>query len=338
MKFDVGDTVLLLHSKEEGTVVEILDEETVSVRVKGVVFPVYTDQLDYPYFKRFSERASVVRKPSRVRGEDLPVEKGSAPAREETGVMLSFLPEYDEQDDALVQTLKIHLLNETALSYTFSYRLLLNSSLELEVKNTLRAFSHFYLQDLPFEALNDRPRFEFSFSPAVADPRKVKSHEVLFRPRAKQIIGKLNTLHQRREATFSHLLFEKYPDATALKTDDWGLPETSPRVKYVSPAAYPAGQAAVYEVDLHIEKLVDHAEGLSPSDMLLMQLAELQKQLDLAIARRQSSLVVIHGVGKGVLRGEVHEILHHTPQVKSFVNQYDARYGYGATEIFFEYK
>lgn len=56
MKYQLGDTVLLLHSQEEGEVVEIIDKYLVLVDVKGVQFPVYTDQIDFPYFKRFSEK------------------------------------------------------------------------------------------------------------------------------------------------------------------------------------------------------------------------------------------------------------------------------------------
>jgi dsDNA-specific endonuclease/ATPase MutS2 len=46
---------------------------------------------------------------------------------------------------------------------------------------------------------------------------------------------------------------------------------------------------------------------------------------------------VIHGVGKGKLREEIHEILKLKKEVKYFINQYDPRFGYGATEIFFNY-
>jgi dsDNA-specific endonuclease/ATPase MutS2 len=48
-------------------------------------------------------------------------------------------------------------------------------------------------------------------------------------------------------------------------------------------------------------------------------------------------MVVIHGVGTGKLRDEIHEILRTKREVKSFINRYDPRYGYGATEIFFQY-
>jgi dsDNA-specific endonuclease/ATPase MutS2 len=54
------------------------------------------------------------------------------------------------------------------------------------------------------------------------------------------------------------------------------------------------------------------------------------------VAHRLPSFIVIHGVGEGVLRDEIHSILKTKREVKHFINQYDARFGYGATEIFFK--
>ena len=56
MKYQIGDKVLILHSNEEGTVLDIINDKMLMVDVKGVTFPVYKDQVDFPYFKRFSEK------------------------------------------------------------------------------------------------------------------------------------------------------------------------------------------------------------------------------------------------------------------------------------------
>ena len=53
MKFEIGDKVTVLHSNEEGEVVEMINDKMVLVEVRGVRFPAYIDQLDFPYFKRF---------------------------------------------------------------------------------------------------------------------------------------------------------------------------------------------------------------------------------------------------------------------------------------------
>lgn len=56
MKFQVGDKILVLHSNEEGEIIEIMNNKMVMIDVKGVKFPAYIDQLDFPYFKQFTEK------------------------------------------------------------------------------------------------------------------------------------------------------------------------------------------------------------------------------------------------------------------------------------------
>jgi len=45
MKYQVGDEILVLHSNEEGHIIEIMNEEMVMIEVRGVKFPAYMDQM-----------------------------------------------------------------------------------------------------------------------------------------------------------------------------------------------------------------------------------------------------------------------------------------------------
>ena len=89
-------------------------------------------------------------------------------------------------------------------------------------------------------------------------------------------------------------------------------------------------------VDLHIDKVTDNWKDLSPFEMLEMQLNAFEKYYELAVAHHQPELIVIHGVGEGKLRDEIHEQLRLKKEVRSFVNQFHPLYGYGATEIYFK--
>ena len=91
-------------------------------------------------------------------------------------------------------------------------------------------------------------------------------------------------------------------------------------------------------VDLHIEKLTDSWKHLSNYEILTLQLKAFEKYYELAVAHYQPSLTIIHGVVMGKLRDEIHAILKLIKEVKSFINQHNHLYGYGATEILFEYK
>lgn len=56
MKYQIGDKVLILHSEEEGTIIDFINDKMVMVDVRGVKFPVYLDQIDFPYFRNFTQK------------------------------------------------------------------------------------------------------------------------------------------------------------------------------------------------------------------------------------------------------------------------------------------
>src|ERR1700733_3580005 len=125
MKFQLGDRVLVLHSKEEGEIVDIINENMVMVDVRGVKFPAYADQLDFPYYKQFTEKKSLPEKRHKIYIDQLPAEKKERVAKVANGVWLTFLPlfENDEFGEEIPERLKIHLINNSQQGYLFNYRL-----------------------------------------------------------------------------------------------------------------------------------------------------------------------------------------------------------------------
>lgn len=87
------------------------------------------------------------------------------------------------------------------------------------------------------------------------------------------------------------------------------------------------------EVDLHIEKLRDDHQFLSSSEIFNIQINHFKKNLDAAIVHKLQSIIFIHGTGNGTLRNEIHKIISKHPQVKTFMDAYKEKFGYGATEI-----
>ncbi len=338
MKFQIGDKVIVQHSNEEGEVVDLINDKMVMVDVRGVKFPAYIDQLDFPYFKRFTERKPAPPQKQKKYIEQVPVEKKISAPRSETGVWLSFLPVFDTDEfgDEVTESLKIHLINNSSQGYKFIYRLSYFGQTEFELQNEVHGFRDFYLHDIPFENLNDSPAFEFEFSLITPDKKKADYFETMLKPKPKQVFARIETMKQKAEASFSYKLFDEYPDKPKEEKIDIGnLPNA--QKPYDISRARQYLEPAKQEIDLHIEKLSDNWKSLSNFEILTLQLQTLEKYLDLAIAHRQPSLIVIHGLGTGKLRDEIHEVLRLRKEVKSFVNQYDPRYGYGATEVFFQY-
>ena len=86
------------------------------------------------------------------------------------------------------------------------------------------------------------------------------------------------------------------------------------------------------ELDLHIENIRDSWSGLSNFEIVTAQLNHFRKRLHQALEDNEPSLVVIHGVGKGVLKQEIYKYLLLFPNIS--VGPADVKlYGMGASEI-----
>ncbi|MFI5186508.1 MAG: Smr/MutS family protein [Chitinophagales bacterium] len=338
MKFQIGDKVLILHSDEEGEVIDIINNKMVMVDVKGVKFPAYIDQLDFPYFKKFSEKKLFPNKKDRKYIDDIKKEKNDT-TKIPDGVWITFLPviETDEFGDEVVDELKIHLINRTDASYKFIYKLNYFGEKDFDLKNEILPFQDFYLHDIPFENLNDSPSFEFEFSLLQLQKNKAEHYEASLRLKPKQLFAKIEQIRLKGEATFSHRLFESYPDKIVEDKVELGELAAKQYKLYDAAKARQHLEPPRSVVDLHIEKITDDWKGLSNHEIVSLQLKTFEKYYDLAVAHMQPSLIVVHGIGTGRLREEIHEQLKHRKEVKAFVNQYHPAFGYGATEIFFEY-
>lgn len=342
MKFQVGDKVLVTLTNEEGEVVDIINEKMVMVEVRKVKFPAYVDQLDFPYFKRFTQGKLVQeKKPVKKYIDQVPKEKAvtQAPANLPKGVWLTFLPTFimDEFGDDIVRSVKIHLINGTEWGFNFHFKLNYFGKADMELKNQLYTKQDFYLIDIDFEDFNDNPSFDCEFSLITADKKKAEYFETSLKLKAKQVFAKIEEIKQKGHPTFSYQLFEEYPDKAVEDTIDMG------RLAAKGYKVYEASRSRQHlppprsVIDLHMEKITDNWKGLSNFEILSMQMKEFEKFYELAVLHMQPSLVVIHGVGSGRLRDEIHEALKQKKEVRYFVNQYHPSYGYGATEIFFQY-
>jgi hypothetical protein len=339
MKYQPGDRVLILNSNEEGEIIDIINDKMVMVDVKGVKFPVYIDQIDFPYFKHFTEKKLFPKKKEKVYAEDIKKEKNKLQQKVVDGVWISFLPvlDTDEFGDDVVEELKVHLINRTYRSYKFYYKLQFFGRSEFELKNEIHPFNDFYIHDVEFSEMSDSPAFLFEFTLLTPDKNKTNFYETVFKIKPKQLFTRIEEMKQKGEATFSYKLFEEYPDKPVEDPLDFGSLSTKGIKIYDAKDARKHLPPAKSIIDLHIEKLSDNWQHLSNAEILDQQLKEFEKWYELALAHHQSNLIVIHGVGRGRLRDEIHDILRLKKEVKSFVNQYHPSFGYGATEIYFQY-
>jgi hypothetical protein len=336
LKYEVGDKIIVLISDEEGKVVEIINDKMVMIEVRGVKFPAYMDQIDFPYFKMFTQKKVVEKK--KIHVDNIKKEKQTTRVKTADGVFLNFIPVYDKDifDDDIVEKLKIYLINFNEETYQFKYNLVFGGESSFDLVGNVYGLSDIYLHDINFEDVSDSPTFEFEFSLAESNPKKAPYFERLLKLRGKQIFKKIEELKETGAASFSFELFLHYPDKVVEeeKLDLSKLNNAGFKIYDISKVKSNL-QPARTVVDLHIEKLIDNWSHLSNFEILNIQLDNFEKYFELAVLHHQNSLVIIHGVGEGKLKNEIHELLKPRAVVKSFVNQYHHLYGYGATEIFF---
>ena len=335
MKFSIGDKIVLKRTDEEGVVVGFIGKDMLEVEVNGTHFPVYMDEVDHPYLKWFTEKSKQKKKAYSL-PEQLPVEKEKQrPPKLSRGIYLSFMPVYqvNEAED-VVEKLKIYLLNETPVPIRFSYDIKILHQSDFTLEGTLHPFGNLYLHSVDYGDMNDQPRFHWEL--ADAGNPALKTEEGVLRIKPAKLFKHINELLLKNEPMFAYLLVEDFvlkPKEEKRQTLEMPArqarqPKTS---KITSLADLPR-----YEIDLHIEQLISDYQGLSNSEMMNVQLDTLHRYLQLAIVHRQEKMIIIHGMGTGALREAVHQVLRDTPEVASFRNEYMAKYGFGATEVFFK--
>ena len=89
----------------------------------------------------------------------------------------------------------------------------------------------------------------------------------------------------------------------------------------------------IVEIDLHINELLDNSAGLSNSEILEIQKEKVESEMKLAIQTGVKKIVFIHGVGQGVLKQEVINLLKTKFKKYYFQDASFKEYGYGATMI-----
>jgi dsDNA-specific endonuclease/ATPase MutS2 len=95
-------------------------------------------------------------------------------------------------------------------------------------------------------------------------------------------------------------------------------------------------RTSIWEIDLHIENLLDNAKNLTNTEILLKQMHNFKNTFLKAKDKRIQKLVVIHGVGEGVLKNEIRSYLSKQENIEFFDAAY-SDYGKGATEVRFKY-
>lgn len=342
MKFSVGDAVLVRHTKEEGKVVSIINNDMVELEVLNTRFPAFVDELDHPYLERFVSKKMNSKKKA-LSLDDFPSERpgfvqGDANAHSglEQGFYFSLIPVYFfDADEEQIARLKLYFINQTAYTIKLRYDCITNLGKEFTLGTTIYPFQHLYLHHIRFDLINERLSFEFRIE-SVARQEEVRmlDHSLKLKPRT--IYQKLQHMAERGEPMFSTQLASDFPivDLKALQADKLFIAPAKPANTY----QFKKRPARSQEIDLHIEQLVSEYHGMSNLQKLQAQLLACEQAVMDAYHSQLPSVIIIHGIGAGKLKEEVHALLKGMrKQVRQFENKYSQKYGFGATEVFLRY-
>jgi hypothetical protein len=335
LKYQIGDKIIVLHSEEEGHVVEIINDKMVMIEVRGVQFPAYMDQIDFPYFKLFSQKKKTIQKPKRY-VDQIRTEKPVARKKERDGLLLDVFPVYDKDvfGDELVDRLKLYLVNHNTDHYRVAYTYSIGGEKKVAFVAQVRGLSDLYLHDVDFEDLNDNPVLGFEISLEKPDKNKAPYVERLLKWRGKQLFKKIETLQADNKPSFSEELFSVYPDRIKEDKVDMTMLTKAGFKVYAASEVREHLPPARSVVDLHIEKLTDQPQQLRADEKLQLQLDTAANYLELALSHQLEKIIFIHGIGEGILRDALHEQLKAHRHVSSVINQYHPTFGYGATEVY----
>lgn len=232
-----------------------------------------------------------------------------------------------------IERFQMLVCNRTKENLLMDYTFYLDQTTQEKIKKEITQGADLKLHFFKTDQLNDLPVCDFKFW--------VKSAEGTSNPFSKELKIKAKQFFAQLE---SEVFSEKYYIAFEIvkeipgkqekikiekKEDDFW--DTHSIKKHENKIIEKAAMSD--HIDLHIEKLEKNFERLDKGEILHIQLRAFERFLDKAIKHHLHRIYAIHGIGKGKLKTEIENILKQTPEVISYNNDYNSRFGYGATEI-----
>jgi hypothetical protein len=228
MKFSIGDIVLLKRTGEEGRVTSFLNHEMIEVEVRGTHFPVFVDEVDHPYLHWFTNKKNK-ETTAPLRAEDIPIESKKPAPKTPSGFHLAFLPvfKFDAFED-IVEKLKIYFINETRHTISLSYEYITRAGTVFTHHTQLQPYGHIYLHDLPFEEMNEQPRFLWMLT-QHKDKGHVQTMNDTLRIKPKKLFEYLLSLQQEGKPMFTRQKRNLY--YRHLRPQRWSCINANPSTK-----------------------------------------------------------------------------------------------------------
>jgi len=229
----------------------------------------------------------------------------------------------------------IYLINDTAHSFSFEFRLYLHDTVIHGFDKLIPAFEFFSIGEFRHEQFNDRPKCYLNF-PRLRYEKSIKLKYKKFQ-RSKQAVPLMGI------ESYLFPVFDKFPPSTnksskflldyTLEKQENADTDLRPVRKYYRKLDLMDYASFSREIDLHAEKLVNDTSEYTPAELFKIQLEVLDHYILKAIELDVDTVYIVHGLGSGRLKKAVAKYLRYKDNVKDYKNEYHERYGFGATAV-----
>lgn len=235
-----------------------------------------------------------------------------------------------------IQHFEVFFHNGMPSAVLLEYHFWLNEEQHTAVRKNIPSGTHECLHMIRPDQMNDRPVADVKCWKKRHDQLNALIADTEIRIRVKQYVVRLQSSEFKQSGIllFDIPLLKPSPsdkDKMVIET----VQERDIWKQDIIPVQHEVIQKATMSdtIDLHADKLLPNVRNMEPGEILHFQIRAFRQFLEKAIRLRMHRIYAIHGLGTGKLRQEIETALEDYPEVSSFNNDYNPRFGFGATEI-----
>lgn len=344
MKLQKGDNVRYLNAVGGGVVIEVIDNKTVKIADDiGFEVPVLMKELVKVDSQPVHIAGANVNKPPQKERE-MPVDVEPEKEHEIRGndfpaLMLALVPSDDLHES---DSYRFYLINDCNYHFTYQFGYKQNNQVYHKEVGTLESNTKVFGGTFSAKEIQSAQSFfvqGFFFKTKEAEAVPPVQKDIVVSPVKlfKKGSFKTNDFFERKALIIDIIeqdlknAFEQITDADlkfAIKQK-----ESARKLDSSTKKDNKQQKNFVKEVDLHIHELVENEAGLNPTDKLNIQIEHFEKELNDAIAKGIRKVVFIHGVGNGVLKLKIRNILDKDYAKYEYQDASFQKYKYGATLV-----
>lgn len=322
-KFYIGQKVWLKHEQQLATVSDNSDNDIIYVIADGMEIPVFAEDVDVDV-----PASDGIHK---ERNEESSKSEEVISGNDRTEIKIVFEPIKNSEETT---GFKVYLINSTFELNKIKYSLYERDYLFFTHAFEAEPQKINFLHTLEFDQLNESPEIEVQ----IWVGEKYFKRNIRIKP--KNFFNKLAFVQELNSDGYLFLLELANEQEPEITDDKFEL--DTDKLKHLMQNKAMKNKNVLQQshaervIDLHIEKIMKDFKALSNNDIVDIQLSYFQRALSAAMRSHLDHMFVIHGLGKGVLKNRIFDILRTYPGIKEFKNDYHPLFGWGATEIIFK--